>query len=246
MRRILVPAGVAILAAAIAWASPETDPSNHCPHAAASASHAADPADEAWAQIHGDYLEVRTADVWTGPCFANGEVNLTGQEAVLAWHVRGGQWAGVSLDDLRIVAVIRANATLGDPFARSLVAKSMLVVDNRATNEQSEALVGFARAMGGELLDQVVSVKRAPIEMSVLRESGQASVTAGDFAELKTRALSHRDAHCGNESRYYPPLTEVADAYPAFTLAHRFSGEGLGSTWSVPSKRSAYIGTFAR
>ena len=27
--------------------------------------------------ISGDYLEVRTGDVYTGPCFANAEVNLT-------------------------------------------------------------------------------------------------------------------------------------------------------------------------
>ena len=38
----------------------------------------------AMAQISGQYLESRTADVYTGPCFANSEVNLTGREAVLA------------------------------------------------------------------------------------------------------------------------------------------------------------------
>lgn len=245
MRRLLMTGGLVILTAVAASASPETDPSSHCPHAAAAALPTFDPEKIGLARIHGDYLEVRTADVWTGPCFANGEVNLTGHEAVLAWHVRGGEWQGVGLDDMQVVAVIRANATLGDPHARSLEARSVLVVDNRATSEQSEALVSFARAMGGELLDQVVSVKRAPIEMEVLRETGQASLKAGDFTELKTRALSHRDVHCGNESQYYPPLTDVAEARPAFTLAHRFSGEGLGSTWSVPDKRSAYIGTFA-
>lgn len=44
------------------------------------------------ATIKGDYAEFRTADVYTGPCFANGEVGLTGEEAVLAWHVTSGTW----------------------------------------------------------------------------------------------------------------------------------------------------------
>ncbi|MGD0181387.1 MAG: hypothetical protein ABSC15_16355, partial [Terriglobales bacterium] len=41
-------------------------------------------------QIRGDYVETRSADVYTGQCFANGEVNLVGDEAILAWHVQSG------------------------------------------------------------------------------------------------------------------------------------------------------------
>ena len=50
------------------------------------------------AAISGDYLEARTSDVYTGPCFANGEVNLAGREAVVAWRVREGSWQGVAVD----------------------------------------------------------------------------------------------------------------------------------------------------
>ena len=32
------------------------------------------------AALKGDYLEARSADVYTGPCFAMSEVGLTGQE----------------------------------------------------------------------------------------------------------------------------------------------------------------------
>ena len=42
-------------------------------------------------QIRGDYIETRSADVYTGSCFANGEVNLVGNEAILAWHVQSGR-----------------------------------------------------------------------------------------------------------------------------------------------------------
>src|SRR6266852_1107402 len=36
------------------------------------------------AQITGKYIEARSADVYTGPCFANSEVNLAGQDALEA------------------------------------------------------------------------------------------------------------------------------------------------------------------
>ena len=35
------------------------------------------------ADIHGQYVEARTADIYTGPCFSNSEVELTGNLAVL-------------------------------------------------------------------------------------------------------------------------------------------------------------------
>ncbi|HET9320816.1 MAG TPA: hypothetical protein VFO27_13610, partial [Bryobacteraceae bacterium] len=40
--------------------------------------------------IYGNYVEARTADVYTGPCFANSEVGLEGQLAVLGWKVTKG------------------------------------------------------------------------------------------------------------------------------------------------------------
>jgi hypothetical protein len=207
--------------------------------------------------ISGDYLEARTSDVYTGPCFANGEVNLAGREAVVAWHVSEGSWKGVAVDGLAVVAAVRAAATLGDPFGDPYPAHAVVVVDERATPEQRDALVGFAREMAGDLLGDVVSVTSAPIEMAVVggghdhahhvgSVGGSATLKAGDLVELRTRSLNHGDHLCGNEEVYYPPLTPVENAVPAVTLAHSFRGAGLGMTWSSPDKRSAFVARFSR
>jgi len=82
--------------------------------------------------ISGDYIETRSADVWTGPCVANGEVNLVGDQAILAWHVNKGEWKGVSLDGLNVVAAVKASATLGDEYNNPLPAKAVMIVDSRA------------------------------------------------------------------------------------------------------------------
>src|SRR5204863_1898483 len=103
-------------------------------------------------QIRGDYLETRSADVYTGQCFANGEVNLVGNQAILAWRVQSGSWNGVPLDGLSVAAAVRANATLGDPYADPYPAQSVLLVDDQASPQQRAALEAFARHMGGELL----------------------------------------------------------------------------------------------
>ena len=67
-------------------------------------------------EIRGDYLETRSADVYTGQCFANGEVNLVGNEAILAWHVRTGSWDGIPLHGLTVASAVRATGTGGDPY----------------------------------------------------------------------------------------------------------------------------------
>ena len=198
------------------------------------------------ASVRGDYLEARTADVYTGACVAMGEVNLEGQEAIMAWKINEGEYEGVDLSGLTVVAVVKANATLGDPFANPHPARSVIVVDDKADDDQRLALENFAREMGGKLLENVLDVKAASVEAEFGGEAGHASVKVGDLVELKTRALTHEDHLCGNEFIYYPPLTEVANATPAYTLANAYQGDDFNTTWSCPLKRSAFVGEFVR
>jgi hypothetical protein len=201
------------------------------------------------AAVKGDYVEARSADVWTGPCFANGEVGLLGQEAVLAWHVREGEWNGVPLSGLTVVGVVKASATLGDPFASPLPVRSVLIVDERATPAQREALIGLAREMGGELFAEVVHTASAPMRIEI-RHGGaherRAFVEAGALARIETRTIGEADRHCGNESTYYPPLTPTTEASPAVSVTDGYNGPGLGVTWTMHNKRSAFVGSFTR
>jgi hypothetical protein len=197
------------------------------------------------ASVRGDYVEVRSADVYTGPCFANSEVGLTGKQAILAWHVTQGTWKGVALDGRSIVAVVKASATLGDPFNNPLPAKAVLIVDKQATPEQQAALKDLARSMAGALVSDVVRVETADIRLQTGAQHGDVQLSAGNIARVKTRALASCDLLCGNESVYYPPLVKLAHAMPAFTLDEAFSGQGLGSVWDHNDKRSAFIGTFS-
>src|SRR6516162_8335590 len=109
--------------------------------------------------VSGQYIESRTADVYTGPCFANSEVNLTGQEAVLGWHVDKGTWENVSLDGLSVTAVVRASATLGDAFSNPFRARAVLIVDEGANAAQRPALVNFAQAQAGLLFSDAAATE---------------------------------------------------------------------------------------
>ncbi len=198
------------------------------------------------AAIRGDYLEVRSADVYTGPCFANSEVGLVGDQAILAWRIKEGSWQGVKLEGLSVVAVVKASATLGDPYHNPLPAKSVLIFDERATSRERKALEQFARSMAGQLLSNVVRMETARIDLQVGdgTDHGSARLTAGKLARVETRSLCAHDHLCGNEVVYYPPLVQLAHAMPAYTLNESFAGRGLDVVWTRADKRSAFVGTF--
>ncbi|HEY3138199.1 MAG TPA: DUF1326 domain-containing protein [Blastocatellia bacterium] len=199
--------------------------------------------------ISGDYIETRSADVWTGPCVANGEVNLVGDQAILAWRVNKGEWKGVSLEGLSVVAAVKANATLGDQYNNPYPAKAVMIVDEKACPEQQKALIEFARSMAGELLDNVVRVEVAPINVQVTGHDGHYSnttVNAGNLASIQTRAIGSKDHLCGNEDVYYQPLAEMTHSMPAVAEVDQYKGSGLGVSWTIHGKRSAFVGSFAR
>lgn len=199
-------------------------------------------------QITGDYVETRSADIYTGFCVANAEVNLAGDQAVLGWHVNKGSWNGVSLDGLSIVAAVKANATLGDPDSNPYPAKAVLIVDEKANLRQRDALINFAKEMGGALFNHIVRVEVAPVSMAIQHDKGHYSsvkLSAGEIAGIETRTLNDKDHLCGNETAYYPPLVKITHAMPAVALLDKYAGKDLGVTWSISGKRSAFVGSFA-
>lgn len=201
------------------------------------------------AEISGEYLEARTCDVYTGPCFANGEVGIAGKEAVMAWKVDEGSWAGKDLSGLGVALIIKANDTLG--FGGTFHVnpdkiKAVIVVDEKADAEQAQALIRFVKDNAKHLADDVVKVEKAPITLTNDHLSGKGVFSAGKLAKIETRKLAKGDCVCSNETVVYPPLTRVDNAHAAYTLNLTYEGKGLNSTWSTVNKRSAFLATFER
>ncbi len=195
------------------------------------------------ATVRGDYIEARTCDVWTGPCFSNAEINVVGDNAIMGWIVSTGSWAGVRLDGLQVCAVLDAEGTLGTDAEGPV--KSVVFVDLRADQAQRKALIGMARSLAPKYLKNIVDVRREKI--TYRREGFVASLKIGTSGKIgvATMALNaHCDLICGNEEKAYPSLSRTLVADCAKTVANRFQTSGLGVQWSDPGTRSAMLGTF--
>src|SRR3954470_14138963 len=103
----------------------------------------------AMAAVKGDYVEVRTASVFAGPCHYNGELVTTGRDAIMAWNVAEGSFNGVNLAGTRLVAVVSADENLSDASAAR---KSEVMIDSSATNAQVAALTAMLKEQSGATL----------------------------------------------------------------------------------------------
>jgi hypothetical protein len=206
--------------------------------------------------IRGDYVEARTADVFTGPCFSNAEMLITGDRAVMAWKVTDGSWKGVELKGLCVAAALQGDSTFSadDPTR----AKAVVIVDSRADSRQRAALIDLAKNLGGARLSHVEAITAARMSLKLeehaepaahqthgMPYAARASFWAAGLAQVVTRPLDERDHACGNEVIAYPPLSRGVTAQPAFTLGHEFKGDGLQTRWSDPRCRSSFVGHFS-
>ena len=211
--------------------------------------------------IKGDYVEARTADVFTGPCFSNAEIFIYGSQAVMAWKVTEGSYQGVDLRGLSVAAAVKGTTTFSEDKPEA--ARAVVIVDESASTRQREALVALAKHLGGARLGNVVDVKASRISLKVedhkmtpvdtdpahvgheMPHAPRASFWAAGLAQIVTRPLDDGDHFCGNEVVAYKPLSKNVEVLPAYTLGHQFKGAGLGSKWDDPNCRSSYVGHFA-
>src|SRR5207244_6269666 len=88
--------------------------------------------------VTGEYVEARTAEVFTGGCIMNSEAETMGKQAVLAWKVDRGSFNGIALDGLSVVAAIAGDRNLGmqEMGGAKPAVRSAFFVDQRANPAQ--------------------------------------------------------------------------------------------------------------
>jgi hypothetical protein len=192
--------------------------------------------------ISGQYVEARTAEVFTGGCIMSSEAETIGKDAVLAWKVDRGSFNGVSLDGLSVVAAVAGDRNLGiaEIGGGTANVRSAVFVDARANAQQQMALVAMANTLSKGMVSNVVAVTPAPIQFT---DKGQEiDVQAPQVALAVNKEMKH-DPTCG-AMQWFHAFVPSAHAEMGVTEQHAFTGSALGTKWSDPNKRSAFFGTF--
>jgi hypothetical protein len=197
------------------------------------------PAGKAPANVVGDYVEVRTASVFTGACHYNGELVTTGREAIMAWNFTSGAWEGVDLSGVRAMAAVTSDANLSQEQATRQVE---LIVDSAASDAQASAVASLLREKCGGKLGAIVATRRAPI---TFEQTGHAySVKSDGYASLSVTPMP--DGECCKQPHlvWYSPLSPVDHRKVGFTQNAAYTAGTLGDPWQRQSENSAFYGSF--
>jgi hypothetical protein len=193
--------------------------------------------------VSGQYVEARTAEIFTGGCIMGSEAETMGKQAVLAWKVNRGTVNGVSIDGLSVVAALAGDKNLGlhEIGGDRANVRSVVYVDERANPVQRIALAALAHDLT-KSMGTIVSVTAAPITFT---DAGQTVHVATSNVALDVNKVMTHDPTCGAQ-QWFNPLATVDQATMGVADQNTFSGSLLGTKWSDPNKRSAFFGTFSR
>ena len=187
--------------------------------------------------LHGDYVEVRTASVFAGACHYNGEVVTTGRDALMAWNVSSGKWQGVDLAGVRVVAIVSAEANLGESHAAR---ETEIVIDGSRT--QSLAMLNALKEKYAASLGKIVAVRNAPISFE---RKGRAYAVATTDAAINVEAMPN-DLCCRMPNLiWYTPLVGLENRKVGYTSKALYSGRVVGEPWSRSGENSAFYGSFS-
>ncbi len=189
--------------------------------------------------ITGDYVESRSLSVYAGACHYGGEAVTEGKEAILAWRVKDGAWNGQALNGLAVVAVVNGPDNLAfHPEGHH----SLIYVDQGATPEQRDALVGLLKARVGDLLGTVDGVSSAPVKFEMKERSYRVQVPGAAYIA----ADKYPCAKCVMPHQvWYNPFVPLKGAQVARALRTEFKAAVPNfSTWSKEEANSAYVGQF--
>ena len=133
-------------------------------------------------QLEGDLLEVCDCNVLC-PCWIGEDPDNGTCDAALAWNVAKGTIDGIDVSGLTLAGVVHipGNILKGNW-------KVALFIDDRATEEQGEALLNaWSGKLGGPLADmakligEVVAVQRVPITFDL--QEGKGTLLIGNVTE---------------------------------------------------------------
>ena len=197
---------------------------------------------ESW-KIEGDYFEACNCDT-VCPCVFLADPDQGECDASVAWHIEKGHFNNNQLDGLNAAAIFHApgNLMTGPKW------KIALYVDERASKEQSDAIVkifsGQAGGFFGVLADRIgelAGVRSVPINF--VKEGKRRSVTIPSTLEVSVEGIAGENQ--GRDVVIVNPPLKIAQGYDPIvskSTMHNYSDHGM--KWENKGK-SAFHSRFA-
>ena len=188
-------------------------------------------------QLEGSLLEVCNCETLC-PCWIGEDPDNGFCEAVIAYNITSGTIRGVDVSGLTLVGVAHIPGNILEGNWREL-----MIVDDRASDEQMEAMVDcFGGKLGGplgdlaQLVGELVAVERATIEHSIV--DGAGTLRVGDKIEASMQPYRGPD---GSVTTLNNSVFSTVPGSPAFVAKadhQKVSMPEHGYEWELDGKNA--------
>lgn len=189
--------------------------------------------------VEGDYFEACSCES-TCPCIFLADPSQGDCELTIAWHIDKGHYGQTTLDGLNVVGIFYApgNMVSGPRW------RAALYLDERASQDQAEALVKiFSGQAGGFLADiaaligEVMGVRSAPIHFEVDGRKRRLRIPAA--LQLEIEGLKGGDPD--RESKVTNPALYGAPGFdPIIARSTKYTCTDHGFAWDNSGKNAFY------
>lgn len=197
--------------------------------------------------IRGEYVEDRSNHVHGCYCEWSGQSQTGGREAMLAWRVRSGNYAGVDLAGTVFALIVLGDANLSFGWAAQFTPpprRSVLVVDEKASALQKRAIESLIRDRFAVMAGRIVATRQSGIDFQISPEG--ASVSSPRLFEMRMRKARLPEDNLPGATKWYDSFLPMATGELGTTQINRWSGDEFRFTWSREEPTtSGYYGTFS-
>ncbi|MGH2735219.1 MAG: DUF1326 domain-containing protein, partial [Actinomycetota bacterium] len=160
-------------------------------------------------------------------------------DAFVAYHFDAGTITGVDVGGLSIVNVVRIPGNVLTPGSWKIV----MFVDERATDEQLEALTSaYGGKLGGPLADlaglvgEILDVRRAPIRHEI--RDGAGTLRVGDFVSAEMAPYSGADGSLTTLQNTVFSTVPGSPAYVSKASRNTVNLPEYGMVWSFEGRNA--------
>jgi hypothetical protein len=197
-------------------------------------------------RVEGDWFDVCRCTI-PCPCeFAQAPTDNY-CEGVLAWHINSGDFGGVRLDGLNVLAL---GAFEGNLWSGSTKVKMGIFMDERADERQREALQTIFSGQGGgfpamfaSLIGEMRGIEFAPIEFELAPDLSRWRARVPGKVEASAEALGGPMTPPGKlVQTINPPGSEVGPGTVAtWGVASVDRADAMGFSFDWPGRSSKHI-----
>ncbi|MFN3651733.1 MAG: DUF1326 domain-containing protein [Armatimonadota bacterium] len=190
--------------------------------------------------VTGEYVEARSANVFVGACHHEGEILTAGRNAVLAWKMTGGEYQGVSMEGVNVVAVVAADKHLKFDDAKR---RSVVYLSEAATPAQRQAAAALLKERAAGALGEVVDVRVAPVRFDSAKDMFTVAVDGRASMKIKkgTAELCCKQPY----EVWGKPFIPVKAAKTGYCVNVEYRDGTLLKAWSATDQNNAFFGEFA-